>query len=183
MKFACFGIGGRVSCTHANICVLNGISSAYALFLCWITIVPGKLKKMARVKKIWLVVGLASILFVILFVGNIVYVWWHIPEAYAAWDAGEMLVWYMKANDDDWPDDWNDLRTIVESEPGPFLRGRNSDEPDYMGRISKMITVDWAFDPQNPVNKTPVTRANGSPLHCYWSDPNKMIYDRIQASK
>ena len=124
----------------------------------------------------WFIFGIVILSIGCAFVGRVVYVWWHIPEAYAAWDAGDMLLFYMRKHDDDWPESWDELESAIEAEPSLFLRGRNPDEPDYMARMRRTIKIDWAFDPSDPKNPTPVTRPDGSPLHSYWSDPNGMIY-------
>ncbi len=137
-------------------------------------------------KRPWLIVGLFVLSLCAWFAGRVVYVWWHIPEAYAAWDAGDMLLWYMRSHNNEWPDGWDDFQSSVESEPALFLRGRHPEEPDYMGRMRRTIKIDWSFDPANPQNPTPVTRPDGSPLHAYWSDPNGMIYkylDRLKANE
>ena len=134
---------------------------------------------MNRDKRTWLIVILIAASFATFFVGRIVYVWWHIPEAYAAWDAGDMLAWYMRTHDNDWPDDWAKLTSAVESEPALFLRGRHPDEPDYMDRMRNTISIDWTFDPTEPKNPTPILRADGARLHAYWSDPNGMVYKHL----
>ncbi len=134
---------------------------------------------MNRDKRTWLIAGTIVASVALLFVGRIGYVWWHIPEAYAAWDAGDMLVWYMRTHDNDWPNDWAELTAAVESEPALFLRGRHPDEPDYMDRMRETILIDWKFDPNNPENPTPILHADGSALHAYWSDPNGMVYQHL----
>ncbi len=134
-------------------------------------------------KRPWLIAGLVAISLATWFVGRIAYVWWHIPEAYAAWDAGDMLVWYMRSRNDAWPTGWDDLQAAVENEPALFLRGRHPQEPDYMGRMRRTIRIDWSFDPKAPKNPTPVTRPDGSPLHAYWSDPNGMIYEHLRRAQ
>lgn len=131
---------------------------------------------MNTLKRPSLIAGLIALSLGTWLVGRIVYVWWHIPEAYAAWDAGDMLLWYMRSHNDAWPENWDEFQAAVEGEPASFLRGRQPEEPDYMGRMRRTIKIDWSFDPQNPKNPTPVTRPDGSPLHAYWSDPNGMIY-------
>lgn len=127
-------------------------------------------------KRKWLIFGLIALSICGYVVGRLTYVWWHIPEAYAAWDAGDMLLSYMRTHDNDWPNDWDELQAAVESEPALFLRGRHPDEPNYMERMRRTIKIDWTFDPSNPENPTPVTRADGSQLHSYWVNPNGMIY-------
>lgn len=134
-------------------------------------------------KRSWLFVGIVVLSFAFWFAGRVVYVWWHIPEAYAAWDAGDMLLWYMRDHDDDWPDSWDEFQSAIESEPALFLRGRHPEEPNYMGRMRRTIKIDWTFDPANPTNRMPVTRPDGSPLHAYWSDPNVMIHQYLDRQK
>lgn len=131
----------------------------------------------------WSIIGMIVLAIASCLVGRVVYIWWHIPEAYAAWDAGDMLVWYMRTHDDDWPDSWGEFQSAIESEPALFLRGRHPEEPDYMGRMRRTIKIDWTFDPANPNNPTPVTRPDGSPLQAYWSDPNGMIYQYLDRQK
>ena len=117
------------------------------------------------------------------FVGRGVYVWWHIQEAYAAWDAGEMLLCHMRQHENTWPSDWKELQSTIESDDSLFLRGRHPSEPDYMGRMRRTIKIDWTFDPFRPQNPTPVTRTDDSPLHAYWANPNEMIYRYLDEQK
>ena len=131
---------------------------------------------MNRNKRTSLIVSLIAASFATFYVGRIAYVWWHIPEAYAAWDAGDMLVWYMRTHDNDWPDDWAELTSAVESEPALFLRGHQPDDHDYMDRMHDTISIDWTFDPRDPKNPTPILRTDGERLNAYWSDPNGMVY-------
>lgn len=117
------------------------------------------------------------------FVGGTIYVWWHIPEAYAAWDSGTLLVRYMEKDDGDWPHGWSDLEQLHQTEPHLQLRW-NAHEPDYFDQIREMVAIDWAFDPTTRTPELPVTSIDGSPLVCLWSDPNGMIdcyLDRMDA--
>ena len=117
------------------------------------------------------------------FVGGTIYVWWHIPEAYAAWDTGTLLVRYMEKHDGDWPDGWSDLEQLHHDEPHLRLRW-NAHEPDYFDQMRKMVDIDWEFEPTTRTPELPVTSADGSPLVCLWSDPNSMIdyfLDRIDS--
>lgn len=108
------------------------------------------------------------------YVGATVYVWWHIPEAYAAWDAGTLLVRYMEKFDGDWPRRWSDLEQLHRDEP--YLRLRwNAHETDYFDQMREMVAIDWGFDPRTRTPEVPVTSIDGSSLVCLWSDPNRMI--------
>jgi hypothetical protein len=108
------------------------------------------------------------------YVGATIYVWWHIPEAYAAWDTGTLLVRYMEKHDGDWPDGWRDLEQLHDDEPHLRLRW-NAHEPDYFDQMRKMVAIDWEYDPTTRIPEIAVTSVDGSPLVCLWSDPNGMI--------
>jgi hypothetical protein len=56
---------------------------------------------------------------------NIIRALQNIPEAYAAWDTGTLLVEYMKLHGDQWPKSWDDLLTVMDTEAGRqiLLRG------------------------------------------------------------
>ena len=54
-------------------------------------------------KRLISIVALAVLLGVGFFVYRVAYMWWHVPEAYAAWDAGVLLVRFMETHEDDWP--------------------------------------------------------------------------------
>ncbi|WP_286762469.1 MULTISPECIES: hypothetical protein [Rhodopirellula] len=109
------------------------------------------------------------------FVGQIVYVWWHIPEAYAAWDTGTLLTRYMQKHDNEWPDDWSDLEQLHSDEPSLRLFW-NARQPDYFDRMREMIQIDWTYNPSTRTLRTPVRGADGSELVCLWSDPNGMVH-------
>ncbi len=138
---------------------------------------------MKSIKQIGCLAGFIAASLTVCFVGRIFYIWRHIPEAYAAWDAGDMMIWYMKTHDNRWPQNWQELAAAIESEPNLRLRGRHPSEPDYLARMHKTIAIDWNFNPNHPVNPCPITRADGAPLHAYWEDPNRMIYQYINQTK
>lgn len=114
-------------------------------------------------------------------VGQLVYTWWHIPEAYAAWDAGNLLVRYMEKNQNAWPDGWSDLKQLREEEPDVRLYW-NSDQPDYFDRMRETIQIDWTFDPVTRMPRIPVRSTDGSELVCLWADPNGMVHSYLQLS-
>ena len=131
----------------------------------------------SRKKRVLLAVGLTALSLVVLeVIRTVALLQRRMPEAYAAWDAGDMLVWYMATHEKHWPHNWDELITAVEAHPGLMLRGRCSEEPDYFGRMKRTVKIDWAFDPMNPWNPKPVTRTDGTRLPAYWVDPNEMIH-------
>jgi hypothetical protein len=109
----------------------------------------------------------------------------HIPEAYAAWDTGTLLVEYMKVHDNRWQTSWNDLLTVLDSDHGReiLLRGSRADETvvQYARTLQNQVSIDWTFDPRKPGNNHPVTRNDGSPFPMVWqgAEPNEMIREYL----
>ncbi len=106
-----------------------------------------------------------------------------LPEAYAAWDTGTLLVEYMKANDDRWPSSWNELLTVMDLESGKSipLRGAGAGDVRYAQALHARVSVDWTFDPSRPGEARPVTRIDGAPFPVVWEDPNTMVRDYLLA--
>ena len=107
---------------------------------------------------------------------RLVYVWQHIPEAYAAWDAGTLLVEYMNSNENKWPSSWDDLLRILETDAGKAipLRGRNPDELNYAGFLKQYVAINWTFNPTSGAVSNPVTRVDGKQFPVVWegAEPN-----------
>jgi hypothetical protein len=116
------------------------------------------------------------------YVGATIYVWWHIPEAYAAWDAGLLLVRHMEKHQGDWPDSWSDLEHLYRDEPHMRLYW-NPQEPDYFDRMREMIAINWDYDTGNRTPANPVTSSDGTPLVCLWANPNFMIAQHLDADR
>ena len=108
---------------------------------------------------------------------RVYYTYAHIPEAYAAWDTGTLLVEFMKAHEGHWPSSWDDLLTVMDSESGQkiVLRGAGAGDMRYAKSLREKIRVDWSFDPTHPDAKNPVTRLDGSPFPIVWEEPNDMV--------
>lgn len=119
-------------------------------------------------------VALAILIGIGFFACRFAYVWWHIPEAYAAWDAGVLLVRYMETHDNEWPSGWSELEQSYADEPQLRLRW-NPHEPDYFLRMKEMVAIDWDYDTNERNPKNPVTRPDGTLLVCLWADPNYMV--------
>jgi len=111
--------------------------------------------------------------------GADVYMLRHIPEAYAAWDTGTLLVEYMASHDGRWPSSWDDVRATLhsDSEHQIKLRGAGTNDTDYVLSLAKRVAVDWTFDPSGSGNQIPVTRLDGTKFPLLWqgADPNEMV--------
>jgi hypothetical protein len=111
----------------------------------------------------------------------------HIPEAYAAWDTGTLLIAYMKSHEDRWPQSWDDLLTVLEDEKSEirkeiFLGGTSHEhnrELEYARSLKNMVKLDWSYDPSKGGTGTPVTRPDGTRFPVVWegAEPNEMVRD------
>jgi hypothetical protein len=103
----------------------------------------------------------------------------NIPQAYAAWDTGTLLVEYMKSHNDHWPTSWDDLLTTLNTDSGRDipLRGAQAGDIPYAQSLREKISIDWTFDPNHPDRHNPVTRPDGSAFPVTWqnADPNEMV--------
>lgn len=112
--------------------------------------------------------------------------WRHLPEAYAAWDTGTLLVEYMKA-EGRWPSSWQDLSkfaTAGEDDRQFTLRGSSRPEwPEYIAGLPDLVAVDWSYDPRAVYAGDPVRRASGGAFPVLWDggDPNRMVRDYLSA--
>jgi hypothetical protein len=102
----------------------------------------------------------------------------HIPEAYAAWDTGTLLIEYMNRHDNRWPASWDDLLTVLDHPDHAIpLRGASANDVPYARSLREKVAIDWTFDPRHPNARNPVTRPDGTPFPVTWqgAEPNAMI--------
>ncbi len=107
--------------------------------------------------------------------------WRLLPETYAAWDTGTLLVEFLKANDDRRPSSWDDLLTVLESPGGAgiVLYGSHTGDVAYARSLREVVAVDWSFDPLRIADANPVTRPDGSAFGVLWEggNPNEMVLE------
>lgn len=110
--------------------------------------------------------------------------WRLLPEAYAAWDTGTLLVEYLRANDDHWPSSWDDLLTVLDLPRGAdiVLYGSSGGNAACARSLRERIAVDWSFDPAQIADANPVTRPDGSGFGVLWEggDPNEMVREYLR---
>lgn len=102
----------------------------------------------------------------------------HIPEAYAAWDTGTLLVEYMDLHDRRWPSSWDDLLSVMNNPINPpMFRGARAGDTNYALSLRKRVAIDWHFNPRQCNESLPVTRPDGTKFPVVWSgaEPNKMV--------
>jgi hypothetical protein len=109
-----------------------------------------------------------------------------IPEAYAAWDTGTLLVEYMKSNTNRWPSSWDDLLSVVRRDSGDqvMFRGAQAGDTNYAASLCAKVAINWKFDPSRDVQSSPVTRLDGTKFPVVWTgaEPNDMIRRYLTAS-
>jgi len=110
---------------------------------------------------------------------QVLYTWYHIPEAYAAWDTGQLLVKYMQVNQDRWPTSWDDLVTVMNTEAGSqmTLYGASAGDTNYVLSLRKKVAINWKFDPSYSDQASAVTRPDGGKFPIVWrhGEPNEMV--------
>ena len=111
--------------------------------------------------------------------------WRRLPEAYAAWDVGTMLVCFMERNDNRWPSSWNELAASIKPDDEcVFCRGvedgedRSHGYPKTIEKLKRMVRIDWKFVPTKGKMQYPVTTSDGKGFTVVWSgaEPNEMVY-------
>ena|SRR5579871_3437783 len=118
---------------------------------------------------------------------RVVYTLRGIPDAYAMWDTGLLLIDYMQMHEKRWPGGWDDLneswkrRQPGNSGVGEHLRGGMTLE-----QMRMRVVVDWNVD----VAKIARTSEHDSHFHAVWTvdgnttlwsggDPNEMVWDYL----
>ena len=129
----------------------------------------------------------AVLAFAAYFIYGFVYTVHHVPEAYAAWDTGDLLIEYMKLHDNHWPSSWDELVPAMNGGTNGALTlwGANPDnKTNYVLSLRKTVAIDWSFDPRHPDGKSPVTRLDGTKFPVLWNgaEPNEMVRIHLKNS-
>jgi hypothetical protein len=136
-------------------------------------------------RKIITGIVLAILGFAVYFGYRIFYTVRHIPEAYAAWDTGTLLVEYMKSYDDRWPSSWDDLLSIISNSSNQItFFGAGAGDTNYAFSLRKKVAIDWKFNPSQRDQSSPVTRLDGGKFPVVWegAEPNEMIRAFLRTS-
>ena len=105
-----------------------------------------------------------------------------IPESYAAWTTGNLMVEYLMTHTNQWPRSWDDLRSATNS-----LQEKGM--PVYMplGQLERRVKIDWQADTGRLLQASRtgtnitinvITRFDGSKLFAVWgsdTEPNGKI--------
>jgi len=109
-----------------------------------------------------------------------------IPTAYAAWDTGNLLVEYMRSNNNRWPSSWDDLLSVINNNPTNQIqfRGASPGDTNYALSLRQKVAIDWKFDPSRTNQSSPVTRADGTKFPVVWdgAEPNDIVHNYLKES-
>jgi hypothetical protein len=137
---------------------------------------------MTRARKVSLGLGVAIFGVAVWFGVHIYRVISRLPEAYAAWDTGELLINYMKTHEGRWPRSWDELGTAMNTEATkPVLHGDGYDGHTYPRSLKEHVAVDGSFDPSHPGIESPVAPLGGGTFSVLWADPNDMVREYLRS--
>ena len=108
-----------------------------------------------------------------------------IPESYAAWTAGDLIVEHLRNHSNNWPRSWEDLQSAANSR---LTNGMNVWTP--VDRLPRYVKIDWDIDANalakqvsgNPTQAVRVvTRLDGGRLSAGWGhEPNGFISNYLK---
>jgi hypothetical protein len=118
---------------------------------------------------------------------SIFYTWRLIPESYAAWTTGNLMVEYLQTHTNQWPHSWENLRSATNS-----LQQKGMPVYVSLDRLPEFVKIDWRADvahlqqvARGDSNATVqvITRLDGSRLRVVWgsdTEPNRKIMLYLQ---
>ncbi len=127
--------------------------------------------------------------------GYTIYVTWKgIPDAYAAWDAGTLIIEYLETHDRKWPRSWEELHSAADTleDHGRRLRGSNGTGGFIYGDLRDVVSVDWEADVRaiaafdwNSGKLRVITRADGTDFPVVWegAEPNAMVWGYLKSGR
>lgn len=132
----------------------------------------------------------ALLLFIAWFVYGIANTLRGLPDAYAKWDVGDMIIDYLTTHPGKWPAEWDDLRPSFEK-----LKFNRESGSGYMrggltfNDIRSRIGIDWTAQPAELAKAEP--NDNEPPFRVIWpldgnsttwagAEPNEMVLEYLR---
>jgi hypothetical protein len=112
-----------------------------------------------------------------------------IPESYAAWTTGNLMVEYLQTHTNRWPRSWDDLQEATNS-----LQEKGMPLYLPMGQLQERVKIDWQVDTRGLLQMIQdnsnivihvVSRLDGSRLESVWgadTEPNAKIVRYLKAA-
>ena len=95
-----------------------------------------------------------------------------VEEAYAVWQTADLIVVHLEKNCGTWPSGWDDLRSLVADNEGPYSSERDGAEevgfrpPSNIDRLAELVDVDWGADVAE-LSRAPFPKS-GHPFRVIW---------------
>ena len=125
---------------------------------------------------IWKILLLAVVVFVVYVIGSTFNVYRKIPESYAAWTTGNLIVDYLDTHSNQWPRSWDDLGQATNCQRYvPIKELRTKVKINWDVHFNHLLEL-ARTNPSTPLRL--VTRPNGSKLYAIWgpdTEPNHKI--------
>lgn len=108
-----------------------------------------------------------------------------IRNSYAVWWVADMVVEHLKANDNQWPQNWDDLRDDYET------CIERSGQPWSFAELSSRTQIDWQADPRQLLTQSKgdqtaqfrvVTLSDGTDSHWQSREPNQIILKYLRSN-
>jgi len=143
---------------------------------------PSPRPQVAVRKRIFQILAAILVVALLTIAYSAVSLWRKIPESYAAWTAGNLMVEYLQTHINQWPRDWDDLKSATNS-----LLQRGIPVYVPLDTLTQFVRIDWQVDTRDLLKMThahsnasirAVTRLDGSPLWAKWgsdTEPNGKI--------
>jgi hypothetical protein len=130
----------------------------------------------------------AVLIVVVLAIGySFIRTWLLLPESYAAWTTGNLMVEYLQTHTNQWPHGWEDLRSATNS-----LQEKGMPVFVPLDQLPHFVKIDWRVDvghlqqvahSSSNVTIHVITRLDGSPLRAVVgpdTEPNNKIIRYLQ---
>jgi hypothetical protein len=108
-----------------------------------------------------------------------------IPESYAAWTAGDLIVGHLRNHSNHWPRGWEDLQSAAN-----WRRTNGMNVWTAVDRLPRYVKIDWDIDAvalakqlrSNPTQTVRVvTRPDGGQLSAGWGhEPNGVVSNYLK---
>ncbi len=104
-----------------------------------------------------------------------------VPNAYAVWWVGGMVVNYLEQNEDQWPQSWDDLKPVYDQQ---ILE---SGQPWSFEELKSRVIIRWDVDVER-VRQLPappddlIYLRDGGDEHWSGQEPNTMVYEYLTQS-
>ena len=106
-------------------------------------------------------------------------------NSYAVWWVANMVVEHMKANNNQWPKNWDELRDDYQT------RTERSGEPWSFEELAGRTNIDWQTDPADLLVKSGdhqtaqfrvITLSDGTDSHWQGREPNQIILKYLRSA-